>query len=180
MTKYLIKFGGSGTFYTIENGALVNTGEILTRAETFRDYGFDSLSGVGSIISSQTTAATIYAWSNDGIVHQTAELTGLPKPKFIQTDEINLTANNIVAISSIDYTVTGTPCMSVQIDNGDWLGYDGVNWIPTAMTAISYMATVAESVWEDLFDGATTFRLRVWLTADADTISNVTLHFVTN
>lgn len=179
--KYLIK--NAGQIYTVTGGALVAVQGSLS-ASLFQSDGFDDISNIGALLAT-LSAPTVFCWNADALVTISASLDGVPLPQTIETAAVNLVTSEIISVSEVSATYTGEPLCAISIDGGAYIMYNSND--DTWDTASAYggmniadMQSISEATWTTLISNATTFRLRIVLPTDADTVSAFTVSFLTN
>lgn len=180
MTKYLLE--SSNQLYTVTGGALVAvTGSV--NAATFQAHGFDDVTDAEAVIAS-LPAVTLYAWNDTQLVSTSASIEGVPGPQSIESTLVNVTASEITSVDEITATYTGNPLCAVSIDGNAYIMYNVNNdtW-ETAPAgggmSIADAQSISGATWEALLTGASTFRLRLVLTDENDSITDFNIVFVT-
>ena len=180
MAKYLIQT--NNTLYTFDGTNFsVVSGSIS--AATFSTYGFNSLTGLNTaLINSGFGTVKLLAWDNNQRVNMTAHLEGLPLPQdIIASDNIM----EVTGISSITATYSGHPLVAVKVDTGNFLVYDtnSSTWVTAADhqgMEIADMQNISSEDWATIIAGSHLFTLRMTLTAETDSLSNITFVFTTS
>lgn len=175
MVRYLIE--DNSQLYTVSNGSLVAVSGSLSAA-VFRNDGFQDLTGVEALLQTLTTP-TLHAWSDNQQVGLIGTIDGTPIPQSITTAVVNLSQSDIDGISEITATYTGAPLAAVKMSGGNWIKFDGTDWVTASdgdgMSMTDFLS-VTQQQWADLFDSETTFQARVVL-SDSDTLSSMVIVF---
>lgn len=180
MIRYLIE--DESQLYTVSGGILVTVSGVLS-ASTFQSDGFTDLTGVSTLLQT-LVSPKVYAWSDEQEYTVTSTIQGLPLPQDIIVHN-QASVSEVVGVSEITATYTGTPLLAVSIDSGAYVCFNESTeqWEQAAdhdgMT-IPVAQAVPSSAWESLVTGMTTFELRVTLTAATDTVSEIVITFITN
>lgn len=175
--KYLIE--DENVLYTIQNGALVQVSGNLSAA-LFQSDGFDDTQNIGSLLMT-LTSPTVHAWSDSEQVNISAQVEVIPEAQNIIANAEPLI--DVVDVSNISATYTGNPLFAFQIDGGQWKKYDAGNsaWTNAGTNggnAVSELQALGSSAWLDLFQTATTVRVRVSLNTTSDTLSEIVIELV--
>ena len=178
MVKYLIQDGAC--LYTVTGGSLAPVVGNLNAA-TCTAYGFNDLTGVEELLET-LSSPTLFAWSDDQVVGLSGELEGVPVPQNIVTGSVNLAQSSIYSVDEINVTFSGNPLVAIKIDSGDFEKYNGDTWesagVDGGMT-IGTLTTISTEAWTDKFDGATTLQIRVTLTSELDSLTELQFVFLT-
>lgn len=175
--KYLIE--NENVLYTIQNGALVQVSGNLSAA-LFQSDGFDDTQNIGALLMT-LTSPTVHAWSDSTQVNISAQVEAIPEAQNVIANAEPLI--DVVDVSNISATYTGSPLFAFQIDGGQWKKYDAVNSAWTTAGAndgntVPELQALGSSAWLDLFQTATTVRVRVSLNTTSDSLSEIVLELV--
>ena len=150
-------------------------------AATFTAYGFQNIAGVETLLQT-LTEPTLYAWSDEQAVGLSGELEGVPVPQNIVTSAVSLAQSFIYSVDEINVTFSGNPLVSIKIDSGDFEKYNGETWESAGADGgmtIGTLTTISTEAWTDKFDGATTLQIRVTLTSELDSLTELQFVFLT-
>lgn len=175
MTKYLIE--DSGQLYTVQAGALVTISGSLSAA-LFQSDGFDDLQNIGSLLMT-LTAPTVHAWNDTDPVNIEARVTAVPPAQDITTNAEPLI--DIVNVSSVSATYTGSPLLAFQVNGGQWQKYDSGTWTAAGTNdgnTVPELQALGSAAWLALLQTATTMRLRVSFNTTSDTLTQIVLELV--
>jgi hypothetical protein len=165
--KYVVIDNGTG--YVIKNNQLVSLGS-LQESDLNANYmiqnGVDSLSGIDAYYSSLTKPVE-YSWCDNVFSYSpilTTTVKGVPKPLILTSK--NYILDNIVGVSSIAATYTGSPLISFKIDNNDFKYYDSAQsaWVAVDSTHNGMSITDAQALtteWNSLLNGGDKVKFRV-------------------
>lgn len=175
--KYLIE--NENVLYTIQNGELVQVSGNLSAA-LFQSDGFDDTQNIGALLMT-LTSPTVHAWSDSAQVSISAQVEAIPEAQNVIANAEPLI--DVVDVSSISATYTGNPLFAFQIDGGQWKKYDAGNSAWTTAGAndgntAPELQALGSSAWLDLFQTATTVRVRVSLNTTSDSLSEIVLELV--
>ena len=177
--RYLIS--DEGINYTVQNNALVSLGSGKVNSNYIIQNGFNSLTGVDSLIST-LYEPTIYDWALDVDTHPSSHgstVTGTPNP-------IEITSNiqplcGVVGVSSVTATYTGTPKVSIKIDMGNWVYYDTTqnDWVNTDSTHLGMDITTLEGLtteWASLLSSGAELQFKISI-GSTDSLSTFVVKF---
>lgn len=119
---YLIESGGD--YYTIQNGSLVNLGSTLN-ASLFEDNGLDSLPSWSDY--SSLANPSVLCWDATAESSMVATTTGVPNPKNVVTNNIDMT--NFAYVYNVQITSDADTLFAVSFDDGTtWWDYENNTW----------------------------------------------------
>lgn len=175
--KYLIE--DENVLYTVQNGALVQISGVLSAA-LFQSDGFDDTQNIGPLLMT-LTHPTVHAWSDSTQTSISAQVYAIPEAQNVIANAEPLI--DVVGVSNISATYTGSPLFAFQIDGGQWKKYDTGNSAWTTAGAndgntVPELQALGSSAWLDLFQTAATVRMRVSLNTTSDSLSEIVIELV--
>ena len=148
--SYLIE--SQGTYYTIQNGSLLNIGSTLSSG-LFATYGLVDIPAWSDI--SSLTNPSILAWGDLQSVPLLATTEGVPLyPQIVYTQNVDMTHPTITGIDSVDIVSDDSTPFAMSFDNGStWWNYLNSQWVQlTTSTAGQVRSTVEDiptSAWAE-------------------------------
>lgn len=178
--KYLIE--SAGVYYNVVEGALNVLPISSLSASAFEQYGLDEIPS-GKLLVSLTSPSILY-WqdSSDPVPSLVANVTAIPVPQIIISDEIVVLHNSIKGIASTTCTYTGNPLVAISFDGKNtWKYINGTDWITASSDiegmTMNVLSTITTEQWASQIEGITSMFIKVILSTLEDSVTTVIVNF---
>ena len=180
MVKFLIQ--NEDKYYTVADTSLVEVSVTELNAQAFTDHGFDDLPD-GTLLATLSHPKLLY-WQSDESVELpniTAKVTAIPNGQYI-SKVINMSNTSISGINNVTVECAGTPWFSCSFDGGTtWMEYSGGSWIEVESYGMTEetLTALTSNEWDAATSGIDSFIMRVLLRSSSDSITNLSVNFLT-
>lgn len=173
--KYIIK--SEDTLYTVSDGVLTALQETSLNSSLFASYGYNDFPDAALLIG--LTNPEIFYWSDStmGFPDYQVNVTAIPYPQTVITDDIDISHPTVVGIASVTGECAGTPMFACEF-NGSWKEYDGTAWVDAAsgMTFEALTAITTER-WTEAINGLNSFKIKFTLDDIDDKVTTLMVNF---
>ena len=174
--KYLIR--NNDIVYTIQNDSLVEVVGDLN-AQLFIDNGVDEIPS-GTLLMTLSNPEVLGWTDSDTLPTLTATVKGIPNGQYI-SKVIDLSNASIIGIKAVTVECTGTPWFSCSFDGGEtWKEYSGGAWVDVVFYGMTEetIEAITSDEWNTAVSGIDSFVMRVFLRSPADSLTNLSVHFL--
>lgn len=177
-SKYLIS--SDGTYYTIQDGNLVELQISELSKQVFDDYGLDEVPQFEQI--SSLTNPSIYTWNAEYEPITTATMKATPIQQSIITNSIDLTHPSITGIEEAYAECEGDLIVAFSFDNKQtWKAWNGTEWALLTEDFTGMDKETLESItfeqWQEVYTGADTMHIRISLIDNTQAVEYVLVDF---
>lgn len=177
-SKYLIY--SDGTYYTIQDGNLVELQISELSKHVFDDYGLDEVPQFEQI--SSLTNPSIYTWNAEDEPITTATMKATPLNQSIITNSVDLTHPSITGIEEAYAECEGDLIVAFSFDNKQtWKAWNGTEWALLTEDFTGMDKETLESItfeqWQEVYTGADTMHIRISLIDNTQAVEYVLVDF---
>ena len=184
--KFIVQ-SSDGTFYA---NKLVNeevTFESIDISElsasAFEQFGYSSVPRSEDLLTLEN-GCTVFCWnSSDELVPTlSATVSAVPLSQTVISECISVSDSTITGIEAVTMTCEGDVVVAVSFDEKEsWKAMTSSGWVTLSDEFSGMSKDVLESItlsqWDELFEGATGFYIRVALTSSEQSITQIYVNF---